>query len=389
LPSPLPLGDQPPHPLSPECRDTYASLQQLIPSTGARITAVCDEIASSLASRDQLEESGAKVIQLEEQVKTRAESERFLLGRISQLEGLLSSAHQETANAADAAVKAADSSKFDGLTKENTVLSEAVEFLHNQVDDLETELKVLKFNSTVSSASSKLSPLGRTQSLYAAQTTPPVHLDVSTKLALEMAFLAPLVRGLRKEAAHYRSRSMAGDQAFLRPLKLPNLFSDTSPSLLPQPQEGGNEDGNTATAPIDDIRTLRRGRNNCEVAADGLRRSVHAVRMLYAETQVIDLSSSQRRPRELLRKMKMDISRVNVDVEERSAAAVRLLESRRINDHVPLYEVEGHLKGKHLLGKVIIGRTNNGKTEKDEMRVIPLNVTSDDLQSLHNFFLTV
>jgi len=356
---------------------------------------VRDDIASFLTSRDQLEESEVKVIKLEEQVETKAESERFLLGRISVLEGLLSVAQQETADAAEAAVEAVESSKTDDLTKENAVLSEAVEFLHNQVDDLETEIKAMKFTSSLSAGPmNKMmeSPARRHQSLYGVQpASPSVHQDVSTKLAMEMAFLMPLLRGLKQEAAHYRARSVVGNQVFLRPLNVPDLLSGTPPSSLPQPQEGNNEDGDNVMAPPDGVIVPIPQRNKCEVASDGLRRSVHAARMMKAEMRVVDLSSSQRRPREVLRNMKMDMRRAAVKIEERSAAAVRLLEGQRVHDDVPLYRVERDTEGQRLLGKVIIGRndasTAGGDSVKDEMRVISLRVTSDDLQCLHKSFL--
>lgn len=232
-------------------------------------------------------------------------------------------------------------------------LTEAMDVLHRQVDEYENEIRALKdFKSPKSarrtSMSSRASPFMSPG--FSAKGTPAgeplAEASAATIGALEAALLRPALEAVRQDASRCKAQSMATALSSLPPL---NLVTPTSTNKKESKEQ------------IQQLETL----------ANALSEARSHVRMQKASVTVVDLSKSDKSPRQTL----LESMAKTYSAEMKLADAV-FATNQWLDDRQGIVAGKPSTADAPLLGKV--------KIPGDGSLSVPLTMNKTALTRLHN-----
>ena len=204
----------------------------------------------------------------------------LLKGKVTQFEDLLSSTKQSASSSAAAKDDNGDDEGLDSLKKENGMLNQAIEVLHAQVEEYESELKALR--GVGGKGGKTKSPMrGGRRSTVAhtvSQGRPLARLDDASLLGDGVAdMFRPLLRAARLEAASWKNKVVVNAIEGLPPLRTGGGPRNPVEAKLNSSQpQGGDSPKKTSR---------RFGR-------DELHKALSDLRLAKAGSSVIDLGGS-------------------------------------------------------------------------------------------------
>lgn len=237
-------------------------------------------------------------------------------------------------------------------------LTEAMDVLQRQVDEYESEIRSLKdFKSPKStqrrtSMSSRASPF-MSPGFSASKGTPAgealSEVSAATVGALEAALLRPALEAVRQDAARYKAQAMDAALRSLPPL-----------DLMVTPASVGNEEFKQS-GPANEVQSL----------ATTLSQARSRVRMEKASFAVVDLSKTDKSPRESLLDSMARTYNAEMDLADAVTATERYLREK----HGTVVSIGG--KEGHLIGKVKL-------SGEEPPLIVPVTMTKSALNQLHN-----
>jgi len=275
------------HPISPKNLNSFESCRKYQEEIRAGSSSIWDGRAAKLQQKllrhAKAEEKVAEITSNFDTTKASLDAKEkeiaLLKVKVTQFEDLLSSRKQGTSSAG-AKDDDQDNEGLDSLKKENGMLNQAIEVLHAQVEEYESELKILR--GVGGKGSKTKSPMRGGRRSTVAHTVSQggglTSMDDASLLSDGAAeVFRPLLRAARLEAASWKNKVVVNAIEGLPPLRSGRGSINSVEAKLnsSQPQGGDNPE-----------KTSRR------FGRDELHKALSDLRLANAGSKVIDLGGS-------------------------------------------------------------------------------------------------
>jgi hypothetical protein len=285
------------HPLAPKHVAVFAQCEKYVDSVSAstcwaaRGSKIQTKLLDGAKASSRLAEVEADLERSKAQLESKQREIALLGNKVQEFEKLLSDdevtkGDSKSASASSKSASAADSAALLKLQKENQMLNEAIEVLHGQVDEYESEIKALKSSGgarrerektpprrgSVVKEASKGTPVSAA-ALFAAASS---ATEEGGEGAMNAGVLAPLLRASRLEVNEWRAKVVVQGAEALAPLpSFGSATTTTTTTTSNQPQDGLFYEGSRSISGCKDELQLAR----CELRA------------AKAAVKIVDLSS--------------------------------------------------------------------------------------------------